>query len=82
MPRTTVEIPARELTELRALAARRGMHGFSKLVTDAVREYLRRRDEAAEEESLERFRSARGALRGKPAEELRAHVRRLRSERW
>jgi metal-responsive CopG/Arc/MetJ family transcriptional regulator len=82
MPRTTIDLPDRELTELRALAARRGMHGFSELVADAVREYLERRDERADEESLRRFRSARGALNDKRAEELRDHVRRLRSERW
>lgn len=82
MPRTTVDLPARELTELRALAARRGMHGFSELVADAVREYLKRCDERAEEEASRRFRSARGALKGKKAEQLREHVRRLRSERW
>ncbi len=82
MPRTTVDLPEHELTELRALAARQGMHGFSELVADAVREYLKRRDERAEEESLERFRSARGALVGKRAEEFRDHVRRLRNERW
>ncbi len=82
MPRTTVELPKRELAELRALAARRGMHGFSELVADAVREYLERRDLLAEEESFERFRSARGALKGERSKELRAHVRRLRTERW
>ncbi len=36
-----MELPDRELTELRALAARRGMRGFSEIVAEAVREYLR-----------------------------------------
>jgi metal-responsive CopG/Arc/MetJ family transcriptional regulator len=82
MPRTTIELPARELAELRSLAARRGTRGFSGIVADALREYFRRLDERTEEEALRRFRSARGALKDKEAEHLREHVQRLRSERW
>ena len=83
MPRTTVEIPTRELTELRALAARRGMRGFSELVAEAVREYLEGKGEREREEKrrLKTIRRLRGALSDEAAKRMRAIVKADREEK-
>ncbi len=83
MPRTTIDLPDRELTELRALAARRGMRGFSELVAEAVREYLggkaaRERDE---KRRLKTIRRLRGALSDEAAKRMRDIVRADREEK-
>jgi len=78
-----VELPDRELTELRALAARRGMRGFSEIVAEAVREYLQGKGARDREEKrrLKAIRRLRGSLSDEAAERMRAIVRADREEK-
>ena len=78
-----MELPDRELTELRALAARRGMRGFSEIVAEAVREYLkgkgtRDRGEKRRRRAIDRLL---GSLSNEAAERMRAIVRADREEK-
>lgn len=75
--RTTVEITPDQRARLLELAARRGEKGFSRLVQEALDEYLDAQgDEAA---SRERAVSLRGALKEHEAEALRAVARDIRA---
>ncbi len=78
-----MEIPTRELTELRALAARQGMRGFSELVTEAVREYLEEKKarERDEERRLKTIRRLRGSLSDEAAKRMRDIVKADREEK-
>jgi predicted nucleic acid-binding protein len=58
--RTTVEITADQRARLLELAARRGEKGFSRLVQEALDEFLESRSE--EEDSRRRALSLRGVL--------------------
>ena len=78
-----MEIPTRELTELRALAARRGLRGFSDLVAEAVKDYLdgkavREREQKRRQKAIRRLR---GALSDEAAKRMRDIVRADREEK-
>jgi metal-responsive CopG/Arc/MetJ family transcriptional regulator len=68
--RTTVEIRDDQRSALAALASKRGLRGFSKLVQEAVDNYLQdqRRDRVDEALALE------GVLSDEEAHELRQRI--------
>jgi len=72
--RTTVEIRADQHAALAALASKRGVRGFSRLVEEAIDLYLaeQRRDRLDEALSLE------GALSDEQAQELERRI----AEAW
>ena len=76
MARTTVEIPTRDLAALRALAARRGLRGFTGLVAEAVHEYLAATAarERAERRRLKAMRHLRGSISKEAARRMHAVV--------
>lgn len=76
--RTNVDIPARHLTALRTLAARRGLRGFSRLVTEAIDRYLAElgaQDEERREKTIDRLV---GSISAEEAEHMREELRRSR----
>jgi predicted transcriptional regulator len=76
--RTTIEIRDDLRGALLELAAKRGEKGFSRLVCEAIEEYV-----AAETRRDELRRKAlrtRGALDGEEVEELQKRVREFREE--
>jgi hypothetical protein len=76
--RTTVEITNEQRVALTALAARRGLRGFSALVREAIDQYL-----AAEQgDDLEDVLALRGLLDEDEAEDLERHVTALREAGW
>ena len=79
--RTNVDIPAKHLTALRTLAARRGLRGFSRLVTEALDKYLaelRTQDEELREKAIDRLI---GSISADDAEHMRKELRKVREER-
>lgn len=73
--RTTVEIPDEQYVALRTLAARRGLRGFSPLISEALELLLAREDDARVDEAL----ALAGILDEAEAEQLERHVQRLRA---
>lgn len=78
-----MEIPIRELTELRALAAKRGLRGFSGIVTEALRDYLetkgeREREERRRQKTIDRVI---GSISKEDAEHMRKELRKSREEK-
>jgi len=76
--RTTIELSERHRARLLALAARRGMKGYSKLVEEAVEVYLQELERS--QEARRRAIRLRGALPDEDAEELRRETRRIRKQ--
>jgi predicted transcriptional regulator len=77
--RTTIELNDESRAKLLEMAARRGEKGFSRLIDEAVEQYLR-----AEQAANERRKTAlalRGTLGGRDAEHLRSAATALR-ESW
>lgn len=58
--RTTIELSDPLYRRVRALAAARGVRGFSPIIEEAVREYVER-DEAGSASGEDAFAAARGA---------------------
>lgn len=79
--RTNVDLPSKHLTALRTLAAQRGLRGFSRLVTEAVEEYLAKRRGEDEEGRLKAVRKLRGSISDAEAKYLRQVVRENREEK-
>ena len=73
--RTTVELPDEQYAALRALAARRGVRGFSPLVSEAIALLLAREREAEVDAAL----ALEGTLDDDEADELEEHVHGLRA---
>ena len=71
--RTTVELSDPLYRRVRALAAARGVRGFSPIIEEAVREYLERG--SGEETSDDAFRAARGAWSSADAKRFEAELR-------
>ncbi|HXE43955.1 MAG TPA: ribbon-helix-helix protein, CopG family [Conexibacter sp.] len=72
--RTTVELSDPLYRRVRALAAARGVRGFSPIVEEAVREYLER-GEAPAALADEVFAAARGAWGAADAKRFEAELR-------
>ncbi len=71
--RTTVELSDPLYRRVRALAAERGVRGFSPIVEEALREYLDRGAEAAPADDA--FAAARGAWSAADAKRFEAELR-------
>jgi hypothetical protein len=76
--RTTIEITADQRVALTALAARRGLRGFSALVQEAIDEYLA---ENADDE-LTSFLALEGSLSDEEADQVEGRIAELRSAPW
>ena len=74
--RTTIEMSDDVRARLLAIAARRGMKGFSNLVQEALETYLA--DLESENERLRRAVLLKGAFREKDADNMRAVIHALR----
>ena len=77
--RTTIEITDEQRAKLLALAARRGMKGFSALVQEALDEYLETR--RLDDEKVQAALATRGSLSDQEADELAATCAALR-DNW
>jgi hypothetical protein len=77
--RTTIEMTDAHRAALLALAARRGLKGFSSLVEDAISAYLR--EEEARSDKRRAAARLRGALAAGEARALGARIAALR-EGW
>ena len=77
--RTTIEITAEQRSRLMALAARHNEKGFSRLVREAIDNYLDRQLGASEK--IEKAVQLRGALSNDDAAALTEEANRLR-ESW
>lgn len=73
--RTTVEIPDEQYRALRVLAARRGLRGFSALISEAIDLLLDRQDEQGLADAL----ALRGTLSEREADALEQTVAELRA---
>ena len=75
--RTTIELTDDHRARLLRLAAQRGEKGFSKLVQEAVEQYLE--GQASREERVQKALSSLGSLSKESAERLEASVRKSRA---
>lgn len=73
--RTTVELPDELYVALRTLAARRGMRGFSPLISEAIELFLAGDSGAGVDTAL----ALGGILDEREADDLEDHLRRLRA---
>jgi predicted transcriptional regulator len=71
--RTTVELSDPLYRRVRALAAARGVRGFSPIIEEAVRDYLERDADAAPGDDV--FAAARGAWSAADARRFEAELR-------
>jgi len=74
--RTTFELSDEHRAQLRALAAQRGVRGFSDLLREAIERYLA--ENAARRERVDEALSALGSLSDREAGDLEQAVTRLR----
>lgn len=72
--RTTIELSDPLYRRVRALAAARGVRGFSPIVEEAVRDYLER-DASAATPADDAFAAARGAWGTADAKRFEAELR-------
>jgi predicted DNA-binding protein len=79
--RTTIEISDDLRARLVALAARRGLRGFSTIVQEALERHLAAEGDAERARRVADALAALGSLPAESAEALRGRVRRLRN-RW
>ncbi len=79
--RTHVELADTKIRALRALAARRGFRGYSRLLAEAVDEYLERHDRGVDEERAAKIARLEGSLSDRDARAMRQVVREMRGEK-
>ena len=77
--RTTIEITDEQRSKLLAIAAKRGMKGFSGLVQKALDEYLSKSE--LEESRIEKALAVMGSFNEEEARALRENCTSIR-ERW
>ncbi|MEW6229416.1 MAG: ribbon-helix-helix protein, CopG family [Bacillota bacterium] len=77
--RTTIEISNELRAKLLALAARRGLRGYSEIVREAVEEYIARQDK--KQEALEKVLKLKGSLTSEEAEAAEKTIREF-WDRW
>jgi hypothetical protein len=77
--RTTVEISDRHRSILLALAAQRGLRGYSEIVQEALEQYLASQTKGLE--IKEKVLAMRGSWQQEEAEQTRSRLLELR-ERW
>ena len=76
--RTTIEITDNQRSQLLAIAANRGMNGFSAIVREALEEYLNKK--MGNREALKAALDTRGSLTKREADELEAKCVELRGQ--
>jgi len=79
--RTHVDLADSKIRALRALAARRGFRGYSRLLAEAVDEYLQRHGRGVDEERAARIARLEGSLSDRDARAMRQVVREMRREK-
>ncbi len=79
--RTTIELPDDLRARVLALAARRRLRGFSRIVEEALERYLETENEADRAQRVEQAIAALGSLSARSAEAMRDRIRRIR-RRW
>ncbi len=79
--RTYVDLADSKLRALRALAARRGFRGYSRILAEAVDEYLKRHGGQADEERAARIARLEGSLSDADARTMRKVIRAMRKEK-
>lgn len=79
--RTHVDLSETSVRALRELAARRGFRGYSRILTEAVEEYLARHRGEAKEERAAKIARLRGSLSDADAKIMRRVVREMRKEK-
>ena len=79
--RTYVEIPDMQLRALRALALRRGFRGYSRVLAEAVDEYVARHGGEVDEGRATKMKRLRGSLSASDERAMRKAVREIRREK-
>lgn len=79
--RTHVDLSETSIRALRELAARRGFRGYSRILTEAVEEYLARHRGEAKEDRREKIARLRGSLSEADARVMRRVIREIRKEK-
>jgi hypothetical protein len=79
--RTHIELSESKLRALRDLAARRGLRGYSRLVAEAVDEYLERHGRALVEDRAAKIARLEGSLSDLDEKVMRRTVREIRKEK-
>ena len=79
--RTTIELDDGIRAELVQLAAERGDKGYSKVIEDAVREYLARHDSSERAQRAAGIRALTGSISGEAADRIEAVIKEVR-ENW
>jgi len=77
--RTTIEISNELRAKLLALAARKGLRGYSEIVREAVEEYIARQDK--KQEALEKVLKLKGSLTSEEADAAEKTIREF-WDRW
>lgn len=77
--RTTIDLPNEKRARLLAIAARRGIRGYSVIVNEAIDRYLE--EEERREAAVKKIRSLRGTLSASEAEKAEQRIREVWS-RW
>lgn len=78
--RTYVDLAEGKLRALRALAERRGYRGYSRVLAEAVDEYLRHHAGDVAEDRLARIERLRGSLSEESYRHMKKVIRELRKE--
>ena len=79
--RTYVELAESKLRALRALAERRGFRGYSRVLAEAVDEYVERHAAEVDKERLARIERLRGSLSEDSYRHMKTVIRELRKEK-
>ncbi len=74
--RTTVELPDELIAALHAIAVKKGYRGYSKVMEDAVKHYLRDREK--KDQSLSVLMRMRGSWNSEEAAETKKRLEEIR----
>jgi hypothetical protein len=79
--RTYVDLPDTKLRALRSLAARRGFRGYSRVLVEAVDEYVKRHGAEVDEARAAKMKRLRGSLSASDERAMRKAIREIRREK-
>jgi len=79
--RTYVDLAETKVRALRALAARRGFRGYSRILAEAVDEYLKRHGDQVDEDRAAKIARLEGSLSDADARTMRKVIRAMRKEK-
>lgn len=77
--RTTIDLPNDKRARLAAIAARRGLRGYSELINEAVERFLE--EEENRQAQIAKVLALRGVLTDQQAQEVEQRIREVWS-RW